>query len=186
MIIKTIWHNSHHWRFRELPPHLRTWLLDHTSLTQRLQRLCGEAIQVEVLTQGWQRPLLTEGQRLGLPFTQYARIRQVYLCCQQQPWVFARTVIPNTTLAGEHRRLAQLGRHPLGSVLFAHPSLQRSEFQIACLHPKQPLYLLATTPLNLPPPSCLWGRRSIFYLAQKPLLVSEIFLPNLMTSLLSK
>lgn len=165
---------------QHLPDSLSAWLLDQTSLTQRLQAHCGAQFKVDVVTQCWQRPLAAERTLLGLPMRQYARIREVYLYCQQQPWVFARTVIPRTTLVGSYRRLARLGAHPLGRVLFAHRLLQRSALQITCLKPGNILYILATAHLPEPPAS-LWARRSLFYLTYGSLSVTEVFLPGLLT-----
>jgi chorismate lyase len=36
-----------------------------------------------------------------------ALIREVHLLCDDRPWVFARTIIPISTLRGRERRLAQ-------------------------------------------------------------------------------
>lgn len=179
---KTIWHKADHWQYRELPTQLHSWLQDETSMTQRLRRFCGEQFQVQVLSQQWQIPLRDEIQQLSLPLRQYARVRQVYLCCQHQPWLFGRTVIPPATLNGKYRYLKWLNNRPLGSVLFAHHSLQRSELQITCLRQEEPLYTLATQNLGNAP-RLLCARRSVFYLEQKPLLVTEVFLPKMLRAL---
>ena len=172
---KIVWHNANYFKFNGLQKKWQHWLLDNTSLTQRLRIHCGMQFRVEVLKENWQRPLSTEAKILNIPLRQYVRIRQVYLHCHNQPWVFARTVIPQSSLSGVHRRLARLGTLPLGTILFAYHSLQRSDLQIAQLQSGDALYTLATSDLESAPPK-LWGRRSIFYLAYKPLLVYEVFL----------
>jgi chorismate--pyruvate lyase len=172
-VIKTIWHYPNYFKFNELP--LRHWLLDNTSLTQRLRKHCKTEFQVKLLKQTWQYPLSNEIQLLKLPLKQYVRIRHVYLYCNHKPFVFAKTLIPLTTLSGQYRRLARLGTLPLGTILFAHNSLQRRELQIARLKPEDDLYQLAIKNLTNPPPF-LWARRSIFYLDNKSLLVYEVFL----------
>jgi len=161
-----------------LPPWLRPWLLSRDSLTQRLREACVGPLQVRVRLQTWVRPLAEESRLLHLPSRRYAQVRQVHLCCNTQPWVFARTLIPLATLTGARRRLLRLGTKPLGEVLFADPQLRRGPLEIARLQPGQPLYNLATAELPQPP-AVLWGRRSLFYLQDKPLLVSEFFLPAL-------
>jgi len=113
---------------------------------------------------------------LGLRPEAYAFVREVHLMCDDEPWVFARTVIPATTLKGGRRRLANLGKRPLGAVLFADRSMRRSLVEIARLSSGQPLFARAVAPLNRAP-SAIWGRRSMFRLSGQPLLVSEIFLP---------
>ena len=41
------------------------------------------------------------------------------------------------------------------------------------------MYRCATQCLDAPP-DFVWGRRSVFYLHKKPLLVNEIFLPSIL------
>lgn len=158
------------------PADLLDWLLDPASLTSRLQQTCGGQFGVELVSQRWQRPMLNEAQALGMLPHEVCFVREVRLLCDNQPWVFARTVIPIRTLTGPRRRLSRLGKKPLGAVLFADPTMYRSGIEITKLSPGQGLFTRATA--NLPsPPANIWGRRSAFFLNHKPLLVSEIFLP---------
>ena len=158
------------------PLELLDWLLDPTSLTSRLQQTCEGQFRVEPVSQLWQRPMLDEAQALGMRPHERCFVREVRLLCNDRPWVFARTVIPVRTLTGPRRHLSRLGTKPLGAVLFADPSMCRSGIEIAKLFAGQPLFARAT--LGLPnQPEAIWGRRSAFFLNNKPLLVSEIFLP---------
>ena len=161
-----------------VPEHFRPWLLDASSLTQRLIDVCAGGFRVQVLAQSWTRPLMEEQHRLGLRHGTRALVREVQLLCNERPWVYARTVLPRTTLTGRERRLAHLGSRPLGAALFADPTLQRDEVEIVQLAPGQTLFEVATHNLA-PAPSQIWGRRSVFRIAGKPLLVSEIFLPGI-------
>jgi len=155
---------------------LLDWLLDSASLTRRLQQTCQGQFRVEPIEQHWQRPMLNEAQALGTVPHQRCFVREVRLLCDDQPWVFARTVIPVRTLTGPRRRLSRLGKKPLGAVLFADRSMVRSSIEVAQLSSEQPLFARATAGLSQPPTS-IWGRRSTFFLNHHPLLVSEIFLP---------
>jgi chorismate--pyruvate lyase len=161
-----------------LPHETLAWLLDPASLTRRVVAVCPGRFQVEVVCQGWRPPLLNEARLLGVSVARYAFVRQVYLLCDGQPWVFARTVIPRTTLTGHERRLAHLHTRPLGEVLFADPSMRRGEVEIARLTPGDGLYHNAVQRLPAKP-AAIWGRRSLFRLSDKPLLVNEIFLPDI-------
>jgi len=152
--------------------------LTRDSLTQRLRQACAGRLEVRLRLQTWARPLAEESRLLQLPSRCYVQVRQVHLCCNTQAWVFARTLIPRTSLTGARRRLLRLGTKPLGEVLFADPQLRRGPLEIARLQPGQALYNLATAELAQPP-ALLWARRSLFYLQDKPLLVSEFFLPAL-------
>ncbi len=92
--------------------------------------------------------------------------------------VYARSIIPLRTLRGSHRRLKFLRDKPLGAYLFAHPNLRREQQQLACIQRTEPLFDLAISESS---ERCdhIWGRRSLFRLDGKALLVSEFFLPQL-------
>jgi len=133
-------------------------------------------MQVQVLRQVWGRP--DSGEALALGMKRHGRVwlREVQLLCDDQSWVYARTVIPATTLAGPARCLLRLGNRPLGAVLFADPTVVRGGVEIACLRSRHRLYRRASLSLTTKP-TILWGRRSLFWMGGRPLLVAEVFLP---------
>ena len=161
-----------------VPEHFRPWLLDASSLTRRVVSACGGDFGVQVLAQAWQRPHPDEHHCLGMRAGAIALVRQVRLTCDGHPWVYARTVIPRTTLTGRERRLGHLGNRPLGAALFADPTMERGPVEVACILPGEALFDLAARGLA-PAPARIWGRRSVFRLSGKPLLVSEFFLPDI-------
>lgn len=163
-------------RHGHTPVELSDWLLDPGSLTTRLSSYCPGRFRVEVLSQVWRAPQHNEIRRLGMRERQVSFIREVYLYCDDEPMVFARTVIPRRTLSGKQKHLADLGSRSLGSVLFADPHMHRDEIEVAYMNAGEGLYHKAVSVL-LRAPVGIWGRRSVFYLEHKPLLVSEIFLP---------
>jgi len=112
---------------------------------------------------------------LKLKRAQRGLIREVELLCSGKPCVFARTVIPVSTRRGKQRRLTRLGSRPLGAFLFADPTMRRGPVEISRMDRQHDLFRRATAGLQRPPAE-IWGRRSVFYLGGKPLLVSEIFL----------
>jgi chorismate--pyruvate lyase len=173
----TRWQPYRCYRRSELPAALTVWLLDPASLTRRLQGLCNGEFRVRVLSQVRGRARLDEAWALGMRRGGLAIIRQVQLLCDEHPWVYARTVIPVSSLQGRLRRLARLGARPLGSMLFADRGMWRGVVELARICPGETLYADAVrNPRQVR--SEIWGRRSIFRLAHKPLLVSEIFLPE--------
>jgi len=165
-------------RRRQIPVGLAAWLRDTGSLTRRVQCVCGSGFQVRLLHQGWGSPLYSEGRLLCMRRAETAVIREVLLLCDKLPWVFARTLIPIHSLRGGARRLTRLGERPLGEVLFAHRGLRRGVVEVARLLPRHRLFVSAVSGLEQVPAE-LWGRRTLFYFAGKPLLVNEIFLPAL-------
>ena len=172
------WHVASHLHRRDVPEPALRWLLDPASLTRRLQSTCPGCFRVEVLFQGWARPQHNEMRVLGMRTGSEGFVREVHLLCDGAPWVFARTIIPRTTLTGPRRCLTRLKSRPLGAVLFADPSMNRGPVEIACLTPCDKLYPSAIRHLARRPET-IWGRRSLFTLGGKPLLVSEIFLPDI-------
>lgn len=161
-----------------VPPRLYPWLADRGSLTARVLAACGGGFRVRVLAQGWGRALASERKALGLKRHGLAVIREVELQCDDEPWVFARTVIPADSLKGRARRLTLLGDRPLGAVLFADPGAQRGPMELARLDARHALFHGACGHWSQPP-ARLWGRRTLFSYQGKPLLVNEVFLPDI-------
>jgi chorismate--pyruvate lyase len=164
-------------RRARIPADVADWLGDEGSLTRRLVRHCGASFRVQVVNQGWTRPLAGERMLLEMRGAS-ALVREVRLHCGEEAWVFARTLIPASSLQGSARRLAQLGDKPLGAVLFADPSVRRGGTEVAKLLPHHVLFRSAAAHLA-DPPGHLWARRTLFFLAARPLLVNEVFLPDL-------
>jgi chorismate--pyruvate lyase len=169
--------NSPKWRdlkgftSQELPHRVRSWLLDEGSLTERLIGASGGNFEVQRLSQGWCMPTLSERNLLHIPARQWALVREVVLRCHGQAWVYARSVIPGTTLSGSLRHLRWLQNQSLGALIFQNPRLQRSNFQLALL-PAGCDYIHPTLRQQVP----AWARRSRFTIAGKSLSVSEVFL----------
>jgi chorismate--pyruvate lyase len=172
----TRWQSHQRFLHCQLPAGLTRWLLDSASLTLRMQRLCPGRFEVRVLSQRRGRPELHEAQALGMRTNRNAIIRQVQLLCNGRPLVYARTVIPASSLRGRLKRLAHLGTRPLGGVLFADAGMRRGAVELACIQPGDALYHAAMGKLRRSAPP-IWGRRSVFTLSGRPLLVSEVFLP---------
>ena len=139
------------------------WLTDSTSLTKRLTQISDQQVRVQLLQQRLLKPALNECKVLGIGPQEHALVRQVILHGVNQPWVFARTVIPLSTLNQGNRHLMLLGNRSLGSVLFKNAHTRRTSQEITRSHPD------FCAPF-------IWGRRSTFAIGQAPLLVTELFL----------
>ena len=158
----------------------RDWLLDSGSLTAKLLKKSGGEFLVSVLTQSISPILLSERRILNIPNRQWAMIREVVLYGNNTPWVYARTVVPLSTLQGPLRRLHYLGDKPLGEQLFTDPSMERGNMQVAQFASSHIPQEVMSRQLNNQAWDSTWGRRSVFRLSSQPLLVSEVFLPSLM------
>lgn len=163
---------------RRIPKTYYRWLADQGSLTRAVVGACAGRFHVALLQQGWGRPLTGEARLLMVPGTAATMVREVKLLCDDEVQVFARTLIPATSLRGRTRRLAHLRERPLGAVLFADPATRRRRIELARLTARHTLFRSACSHLEKPP-AALWGRRTLFEYAGHPLLVNEIFLPAL-------
>ena len=152
----------------------RDWLSDTGSLTARLLEASKGDLRVSLLQQHLEVPNFSERQLLGLGDRRRAMVREVLLYGAGQPWVFARSILPLTTLTGRLRTLRQLSNQPLGELLFKDPTMHRDSVQFANFDSSNKM-LASHTPKT---DKSIWGRRSVFWLDKKPLLVAEVFLPD--------
>jgi chorismate--pyruvate lyase len=151
-----------------VPATWRKTLFDTHSLTARLIAISDGDFKVEVLWQGWRKLSQQEASLLGCQESHsVAWCRDVALMIRGEARVYARTCMPRSTLTGNESQLKNLGRKSLGSYLFQHPQMHRGEMSA---------YRIADNELSLS-----WARRSIFYLRNKPILVTEAFIQPLPT-----
>ena len=158
-----------------LPENVQSWTYEPGSLTQRLRDYYGDAIGVKILLQQWNTPFLSERRLLKLRENRYSLIREVLLHADGKPLILARTIIPAKTIKGAKRNLAHLGNRPLGEVIFSYPKLERIEMDVTLIDP--PAWTQsAITEANIDQP--IRGRRTVYAIAHRPMLVSEFFLPE--------
>jgi len=158
-----------------LPEYLLSWLLDPNSLTARLKKH-SQQFRVELLGQSIE-PCQESETFANIKAGEEVLVREVLLYCDEKPQVFARSLLPLSSLTGAEQALANLGTQSLGQVLFNNPSLQRETIEIALFDLNSSVAKLAQQ-LNLANQEELWGRRSVFVLENKPLMVAEVFLPD--------
>ena len=168
------WHNAVLGYGADLTP----WLRDRGSLTQRIQHRCKH-FAVHSVCSGLARIALDESALLGIAPQQLAWSREVFLYADGQPVVFAHSVVAREHLRSAWLAVRTLGNKPLAAVLFAHPLVERKPLHYKALRDTHSLYRRAAKVL-VEPPHKLWARRSLFYLHDAPLLVTEIFLPGIL------
>ncbi len=157
---------------------LKPWLIDHGSLTSSLQQRYSD-FKVQSVAMKFTKPIVDEAVLLHVPAHKATLIREVLLFGGGQPVVFAHSVLPRSSLRGAWNGLGRLGNKPLGAALFANPQVKRSPLSYKKLSPHQVLYQKATQHLS-DKPAYLWARRSVFRLNYATILVTEVFLPNLL------
>jgi len=154
------------------------WLRDRGSLTQRIQQRCSR-FAVRGVRSGLARIALDEAALLGVAPPHLAWSREVFLYADGIPVVFAHSACARQHLRGAWSAVSGLGNRPLGALLFAHPLVERRPLHYKALRSTHPLYRRAVAVLGYAP-GRLWARRSLFYLHGEPLLVTEVFLPEIL------
>ena len=150
--LRSIWNRVDSGELHQAPRKWQSWLSDTGSLTQKIERAIGHKLEVLV-------------------------------CLNQVPLVMAHSIIPTTSSCGSNHPILRLGKRPLGAVLFAKThqhSKQKARREIA--HLDQHNVLWKKSAKRYPDlPSPVWGRRTLYSLKGRPLLVTEIFLPSLLS-----
>ncbi|SFU74988.1 chorismate lyase [Xenorhabdus koppenhoeferi] len=142
----------------DFPESISDWLMEVGSMTRRFEQYCQ---QVSVAPF---RECFITAEELGdesdhLPVSEKYWLREIVLYGDNIPWLLGRTVIPEETLTGPDRKLVDVGTIPLGRYLFSGNNLTRDYIQIGQQN------------------HC-WVRRSLLRLSGKPLLLTEVFLPE--------
>ena len=157
-----------------------SWLTYPGSLTARL-RAYSQTFSTLCIRQGMLRPNLDECALLGLRHTDRAWVREVILYCDNIPVIFAHSILPRANTRGIWRFFTRIGNSPLGDQLFSNPRIRRGSMQFCHLQTPHPLLRQAHKAIPTLTATSLWARRSLFYAQNKPLLVTEVFLPQLLT-----
>mgnify|MGYP003700851235 FL=1 len=140
------------------------WLAAPGSLTRLLKLASDNDFQVQVQAEAWEVIANSALRRQFGPLAPEHRFwsRRVILLGRGEPWVQAHTLMPEHSLMSPLKQVLDLGSRPLGEFLFEHPDLLRSQYEVAQHSART------------------WGRRSLFLLFEKPIMVAELFLPALM------
>jgi len=157
---------------------VQDWLSTKGSLTAKLRLLCPD-LEVIILSERLEIPLVNETQSLGLQPNEAVWVRCVVLKGQGKNWIYARTVIPNFSETNPWAHLQKLGNKPLGEVLFQDKSVKRTPFTFATQSLETWPYLTGHLGADTAKKTG-YARRSKFTQQGVPLLLTEVFLPGLL------
>lgn len=159
---------------------MKHWLQDHQSLTLRLQQQY-EKFQVQPICVTYAKAYVDECAILNIPLRACVLKRDVFLRGNDQTVVFAHSVLPKKILRGQWLGLKSLGAKPLGAALFANPRVRRTELRYKKLS-RQHVLTKSLQQYKVGAPNLLWARRSVFRLHGAEMMVTEVFLPTIITS----
>src|SRR3984957_16211956 len=153
---------------------VRPWLIGKGLLSLRMKAVCGERFSLRLGDQ-W-TGLLSAAQKSALRTPDSAALfRDVEMCNRDAVWVFAQTIMPDSTLCA-HPWLAELGETALGETLGDLSGIERSSYEYAWLPVEEPVTARALRDAEIRPAG-LWARRLRVSLRSAPLLMQELFLP---------
>ncbi|EFE53459.1 chorismate lyase [Providencia rettgeri DSM 1131] len=142
-----------------VPANILDWLLELGSMTKRFEQHSQQVTVIPYLERYVSQDKLSADEMQSLPESPRYWVREVVMYGDGIPWLLGRTIIPEETLTDDDQQLVDIGRMPLGRYLFSRESLTRDYIHIG---------------------SCAnrWVRSSRLRLSNKPLLLTEIFLPE--------
>ena len=137
---------------------IKSWLLEQGPITKRIKSIAEfrlELIQDELSD-------ATDDEILFLKIdSEEIRIREVILYGNENPMVFARTIIPNTTIEKGLKELGKIGNKPLGDILFEKDIFSKEDIVFATFKDEESLF---------------WGRKIKYTVKDQPFSVMEVFL----------
>ena len=161
------------------------------TLTKKLKKIDSH-LKIHIIQECWaQGSTLFEDERLALTLSETDKIwlREITMICNNEPWVFARTIIPTQHLNSPFNALINSGQEPIGNLLFSNENIQRQIFSFAAVNEKHAWHqhIKAQTTINEDEPAQLknqyWIRQSQFNAQSDKLLLTECFLPAMTNAL---
>lgn len=173
------WMKDPNWVRQHASKNLASWLIDVYHLSRNLKQGCA-VFSIDVICEQFEsgledeQPLLQQSPQ-ALPW-----VRQVYLKRNGQPYCYGRVVVPYDTFIFHQSQLTQLSKHSVGEqLLYRDPNILRSPFEFAYVPCNDPRCIQAMQTSDPQSIEALWARRSSFQLKGGPLMVTELFLPNM-------
>lgn len=136
------------------------WLTNNSSLTRRLREFTHGKISHHLFFNDWEQPDSVACTALKINADAKAWVRRMEWRYENEVWVTCTVVIPETSIYPNNTELLSIGKNSIGDILFQDPTLKRTDF-IFSQHDDQ-----------------TWLRESFFYYKQKPIYLTELFLPD--------
>ena len=137
---------------------IKSWLLEEGPITKRIES--NEKFELKLL-----RDDLGNVNKLDRSFLGHLngdmKIREVILYGNQNPRVYAQSIIPVETINQGLSKLGKLGTKPLGDILFEKNIFKKENTVFAKFKDKKNIF---------------WGRKTKYNVKNKPFSVMEVFL----------
>ena len=137
---------------------IKSWLLEEGPITKRIES--NEKFELKLL-----RDDLGNVNKLDRSFLGHLngdmKIREVILYGNQNPRVYAQSIIPVETINKGLSKLGKLGTKPLGDILFEKNIFKKENTVFAQFKEEKNIF---------------WGRKTKYNVKHKPFSVMEVFL----------
>lgn len=153
------------------------WISDRSSLTEKIKQKCLGQFSVNVLCHEMIPAPDYTCEALEIKPGAELLHREVMLCDNEIPLVFACSLLPGDALIGRFGEIRELGARPLGHWIFSEPVLHRQSMEFATIQSDAKLFNRLHT--HHPMTGKIPGRKTVFTGANYPFMVSEFFLPEL-------
>ncbi len=165
---------------KTIPPALLSWLTYQSSLTERLKAIAGDA-RLDILGQRWESPDVFDEQVLQLDSHRVLH-REILTWAWDEPYWYARTIIPSTTYDVDPLFFGRLKTESLGHLIFNENRIKRDDLEHYTID-KEAIEYQWLTPVMYAQTETLWVRKSQFRLDSVPFFLIEILLPALMRAI---
>ena len=137
-----------------------SWLNEPGSITSRIKS--SSNFRLKLLRDG---PGEVNAAEDDLIITNYKEnnIREVVLFSDEEPFIFAKSILPLETIRLGLDALGNLKENPLGDILFSHPEIKKKYMLFAKFESNRKKF---------------YGRKGIYTVKGYPFSVCEIFLIN--------
>jgi chorismate--pyruvate lyase len=170
-----------------IPVSVSEWLRKPFVLSEALRRVCDN-FSVKISDQSLKPLYADEISALKCYGSKTGYVRETYLGDVTNPLVYARVSMPESTYEAYKMQLENLGSKPIGeTLLYSDPTFTRSEFEVKQLTQDDELlfdslvhhqFYRAVIARDTHSHE-LWARRSVFTLSGNPLLITEVFMPDM-------
>ena len=137
---------------------IKSWLLEEGPITKRIKS--NKEFKLKLIQDEVSAVDESEKQFINYNSTNI-RVREVLLFGDEIPMVFARTIIPNSTIKEGLADLGTLGNKPLGDILFEKDVFLKEDVLYASFMNEDKLF---------------WGRKRKYSVKGYPFSVMEVFL----------
>tara|TARA_B100000927_G_scaffold52961_1_gene39909 strand:+ start:1434 stop:1919 length:486 start_codon:yes stop_codon:yes gene_type:complete len=152
------WINQEEMEKTLLDKNIKSWLLEKGPITNRIKS--KHNFELKLLRDSVGKVKKSDKSFLD-SIDGEIRIREVVLFADENPKVFARSLIPESTIKNGLKKLGELNTKPLGDILFERDIFQKDEIVFSIFSDDKNKY---------------WGRKIKYYVKSYPLSVMEVFL----------